>query len=615
MKTRQWLIPFALVVLVALAIAGLMWTRDSGQPAAAATTSDGKKAKRSPAPLPLVDERPLRTARSLSTLADTAEEQQILHDALKVGDHEVDLAFSDALRRATDNPPQLTEESKQLLARKSQAAAAVSADQERVKELTKKLAAAPEAKKDNLQDQLDVAQAQLELDQDELDDATEDVERSGADPQAKIERLRAQHEASHAEMLNPPPQGARADVNYQAGTLLGQFRAWNMLRGKLAQLEAARQETLDKIAYISARHNAFEQQVEQEKDQREAVKQQAAGFAQAGAAAQGKSSKDTAKSTLSSLKRYSQDQKYLSDLDRRIQDEQQLAQLYSEWMTLVEGHQRTALHGMLESVLWILLVLLCVYLADRVVDRTLAKITQESRRLATLRSMGHFVVQALGVALILFILFGVPNQMPTVLGLAGAGLTVALKDFIVGFVGWFVLMGRNGVRVGDWVEINGVVGEVVEVGLLRTVLLETGNWTDAGHPTGRKVSFVNSYAIEGHFFNFSTSGQWLWDELQINVPSSQDPYPIIDSIQRMVAAETAANAQAAEQEWQKTVGSYRPRTISAAPAINVRPTGSGVEVHVRYITRAGERFVTRARLYQKLVEVLHGKPQAEAAKG
>src|SRR5581483_9945564 len=115
--------------------------------------------------------------------------------------------------------------------------------------------------------------------------------------------------------------------------------------------------------------------------------------------------------------------------------------------------------------------------------------TSQRRRLVTLRAVLRFSLQALGVMFVLFVLFGMPSQMPTILGLAGAGLTVALKDFIVAFFGWFVLMGRNGIRVGDWVEINGVGGEVVEIGLLRTVLLETGNWTDSGHPTGRKVAF------------------------------------------------------------------------------------------------------------------------------
>ena len=63
------------------------------------------------------------------------------------------------------------------------------------------------------------------------------------------------------------------------------------------------------------------------------------------------------------------------------------------------------------------------------------------------------------------------------------------------------------------VEIDGVGGEVVELGLFRTWLLETGNWTAHGHPTGRRVSFLNGYAIRGKYFNFSTVGQWMWDEI------------------------------------------------------------------------------------------------------
>ena len=209
---------------------------------------------------------------------------------------------------------------------------------------------------------------------------------------------------------------------------------------------------------------------------------------------------------------------------------------------------------------------------------------------------------------IAFVIMGVPAQMPTILGLAGAGLTVAMKDFIVGFFGWFVLMGRNGIRVGDWVEINGVVGEVIEIGLLRTVLLETGNWTDTGHPTGRKVAFVNSFAIEGHFFNFSTAGQWLWDELQVEVGQGANPYPLVESIQKLVEEETRGSAAQAEQEWKKSAG-YR-KSLTVSPAIHLRPTASGVEMQIRYITSANERYATRSRLYEKIVGLLRGGENA-----
>jgi small-conductance mechanosensitive channel len=246
-----------------------------------------------------------------------------------------------------------------------------------------------------------------------------------------------------------------------------------------------------------------------------------------------------------------------------------------------------------------------------------ARVEPDQQKLLTLRSVAHIVTRAVGAILILVIVFGMPSQMATVLALAGAGLTVAMKDFIVGFFGWFVLMGKNGIRHGDWVEINGVSGEVVEVGLFHTILLETGNWNDAGHPTGRRVSFVNSYAIEGHYFNFSTSGQWLWDELQVALPVDQDPYPVVEEIQKIVTKETEANSRLAEQEWGEMGSDRGIRPFSAGPAISVRPANLGFEISVRYVTRANERHQQRGKLYHDIVELLRRKniaqPSAAAA--
>jgi small-conductance mechanosensitive channel len=205
---------------------------------------------------------------------------------------------------------------------------------------------------------------------------------------------------------------------------------------------------------------------------------------------------------------------------------------------------------------------------------------------------------------ILLVLIGLPGQLGTMLGIVGAGLTVALKDFIVAFIGWLVLMGKNGIRLGDWVEINGVSGEVVELGMFHTVLLETGNWTDAGHPTGRRVTFTNSFAIQGHYFNFSTSGQWLWDEVLVLVPYQRDPHPIADTLYKEVLEATTESSTQAEHEWQATVSGRRGATISAAPGISIRPAVGGVEVAVRYVTRASERFGVRAKLYKSAVEIL-----------
>jgi hypothetical protein len=95
--------------------------------------------------------------------------------------------------------------------------------------------------------------------------------------------------------------------------------------------------------------------------------------------------------------------------------------------------------------------------------------------------------------------------------------------------------------------------------------------------------------------------------LQITVPADQDPYPLIEAIQATVTKETEASAKAAEQEWDRTGSHYRVRSVSPTPAVTLRPTPAGVEIHIRYITRAQERVAIRARLNQALVELLHHK--------
>src|SRR5438309_3522900 len=234
-----------------------------------------------------------------------------------------------------------------------------------------------------------------------------------------------------------------------------------------------------------------------------------------------------------------------------------------------------AVKGMLQSWPWILLILLSAYIVGRLIDRYFVELSADKKRLVTLRAVVWFAVQAVAVLVIAFVVFGMPNQTPTVLGLAGAGLTVALKDFIVGFVGWFVLMGKNGIRVGDWVEINGVGGEVVEVGLLRTTLLETGNWTDKGHPTGRRVTLINSFAVKGQYFNFSTTGQWMWDEIMFSIPASQETYATIELIHKAVLKETEKDARLAENEWKHVTRQNGLSQFAADTAVDMRPGASG----------------------------------------
>lgn len=609
MKARTW-IPAAVLLLITVATAaGWLWTREATSISAESNPAAAHRAGRRPA-APLqdwgVDQTPLLTARNLVPLAATLEEEQLALQAERLANHEVALAFTEALRRAALAKAPQTAEIAALAEKKGLRQAAVEADRQLLARITRQLTTAQPPLREALQDQLEVAKAQLALDQDELDAATEDLVQVGGDPQARIRCLKEAHEAADRESAQAMA-AAQPAPGTRSGSLVARVREWLAQRTKIARLERARQEALAKVADLGQRRESMADRSNQEREDREAAKYWASNLVKESAAQGGGPGRDQAQEAVSYLRQYGDAQQRLSDLGRRIQDQQGLAEVYGAWMGLADGYRNTALHAVLLRLLWTLSLILVAYLGGLLIDQLFQRASAGERKGAsTPRAVVKLVLQVLCVLAIGFVLFGLPAQSTTVFGLAGAGLTVALKDFIVAFFGWFILMGRNGIRVGDWVEIRGVGGEVVEIGLLRTVVLETGHWSDTEHPTGRRVAFVNNFAIEGHFFNFSTSGRWMWDELRVLIPHGQDPYGIMDGVQKLVVQQTEANARRAEEEWQQATARYRVQTFSTIPGLFVVPTLHGIEIRARYLTRATERHATRLRLNQAMVELMHG---------
>ncbi len=563
----------------------------------------------------LVDEQPLITAQRLAALSTEPDENDFAENALRVADHEVDLAFAAALHQATEHAPPIPAAARPIQARVQSLKEQVSARQKQISHLKELLAKADENHKPSLEDSLQLAEATLEVDQEDLDAARQELIRAGGDPRAKIQQLLDQHEALSHEHPGASPavpvsgKAAPAPQPAPSRTFVAQFRAWSRWAAKEKELAIAREEVRVRQARLAADHKKLDEETRVENSHGLQAGQPPPAASPGAPGVNAGSGQDV----YATLKQAAAERKHLADLDKRAADFQQLDSLYAQWGTLAAARKQEHLGGVIEGACWIAALLLLVVLAGPLVRAMVARMAPDSRRRHTVRPVARVAVQVAGVLLILLVLFGPPSQLATVLALAGAGLTVALKDFIVGFFGWFILMGPNGIRPGDWVEINGIGGEVVEVGLLHTVILETGDWSDAGHPTGRKVTFVNSFAIEGHYFNFSTTGQWLWDEIEVPVPAGVDPYPIAEAVHKTVVEETQSNMRLAQQEWQRAVPGHVGRTFAPVPAIMVRPTTLGVNVIVRYITRAHERHELRSRLFHKIVGLLRNSKIAAPA--
>jgi small-conductance mechanosensitive channel len=529
-------------------------------------------------PKTLVDETPWSTAQALTALAVTQEELSLAHDAERLADHDVDQAFAAALRKATLQQKTLTGKALAEQQHVTEMETAVAADQAAIVQLTPKGG-----------DDLDVAKAQLSLDQDELADARQDLARASGDQRNEIQQ---ELNAREAEMKKYDTQESTGEVAVVAvkryRTLAGLVGAWRRQRARYAELLNAQAASTQLAASLIAEHNQLDAQT-QLKDT---------------------SAQDAATKRIAGLNRLSLQHQLMTIYDDRVATEQRLANVYGRWATQVALQHRIVQHLIVVQAMWIAVILICAVLLDAIVRRLMEHEALDLRRMRTMSRIIRLLIQILALIGILLVLVGPPSQLSTVIGLTTAGLTVALQDFILGFVGWFFLIGRSGIAVGDIIEIDSVTGEVVEIGLFRTTLMETGNWTANGHPTGRRVAFNNKYAISGKFFNFTTTGQWMWDELTVNVPQDEDTYATISRIHETITTATHADAEQAQKEWRHTSSAHSLTQFSPEPTVNMRPSGSGVDLVIRYVTRASNRYEQHNKLYELVLDALHGADEA-----
>jgi small-conductance mechanosensitive channel len=578
----------SLLVLLALLLVCIVFawtTRDAIEDLSFLRKQSGIGAKKT-----LVDISPWQTAQALAPLAVSAEETEYARDAERLADHEVDQAFAAALRQAglQAQNPSLTGEALALSQRVKQLKQLVDQDQAQVASLTPNASTGASKKSaepapDN--DDLEVAKAQLGLDSDQLSDAQRDLDRASGDQSGQIQEELAAHEASMHEYDSQSHTGGQVAVisARQRGTLAKRLKGWFSQRDRYQSLQQAMRQTQQDVQRLTAEHNALEARANTET---------------------GGNAPDHA-TRLANIKDRGIERQILSIYDDRIQTEQQLATVYSKWSAQVLLQHRLVLHMILQSLSLIFCILICMLIGDLLVRRLMDTPSLDRRQRHTLRSIIELAIQVFGAVLILLVIFGIPQETPTILGLATAALTIALQDFILAFLGWFLLVGKNGIHVGDWVEINGVGGEVTEVGLFSTKLLETGTMADKGHPTGRRIAFINSFAIRGQYFNFTTAGQWMWDEISVNIPATDDVHTMVERIHEVALRETKENSRNAELEWKRGTRGDGMSRFNATPVVNLRPSAAGVEVQVRYVTRASERFDVRNRLYQDVVDLLH----------
>jgi small-conductance mechanosensitive channel len=278
----------------------------------------------------------------------------------------------------------------------------------------------------------------------------------------------------------------------------------------------------------------------------------------------------------------------------------------TSWHTATRTQYREALVALATRVGFLVLILAAVFVAGEIWKRAVFGYVQEARRRHQLLLVRRIVVWLIAAAIVGIAFATEATSFATFAGLLTAGIAVAMQSPIVSLVGYFFLIGKYGLRVGDRVQIGTVTGDVIELGLVRLHLMELGAQY---RPTGRVVAFANSVVFQasGGIFKQIPGVSLAWREFTIAVPGDGDVMAVkqqlLDAAHRVLEdyrEEFDRQTRALQRAWSS-------RTTEAPHAdVQLRFSSGSIEAIVRYpvpLQRAAE---AEERMSRALLDTVRG---------
>jgi small-conductance mechanosensitive channel len=198
------------------------------------------------------------------------------------------------------------------------------------------------------------------------------------------------------------------------------------------------------------------------------------------------------------------------------------------------------------------------------------------------------------------------STFATFAGLLTAGLAVALQSVLVSVVGYFFLIGKYGIRVGDRVQIGTVVGEVMDLGLVRLHLRELNQQGPLG-PTGRVVAFANLIVFQasGGLFKQLPDMNFAWHETTLTLPAVDDYGALKDKVLAAIRAVVNEYSEDLLRQTRETTSTIAPGTVSAAePQVQMHLSNGHMDAQIRYpvpLARAAEIDERVAKVVLKVI--------------
>jgi len=242
-----------------------------------------------------------------------------------------------------------------------------------------------------------------------------------------------------------------------------------------------------------------------------------------------------------------------------------------------------------------------IWLVIKMIQKNLITKIKEDNNRYRAKKLGSFIGFFLTIVLITVVYSNKLGGLTVALGVAGAGIAFSLQEVITSFAGWLAIILGGFYKSGDRVQLGGIKGDVMDIGVLRTTLMETGQWVDGDLYNGRIVLIANSYVFKEPVFNYSGDFPFLWDEIKIPIQYGSN-YEKTTQILLKVGNEVAGDLSTKSREqWQELKSKYRLEEAQTEPMVSLVANDNWVEYTLRYIVNYKKRRATKTALYTKIL--------------
>ena len=220
------------------------------------------------------------------------------------------------------------------------------------------------------------------------------------------------------------------------------------------------------------------------------------------------------------------------------------------------------------------------------------------------RARRYIYYTTTGLALIVLALVWLEQtaNFVTYLGFISAGIALALHEVIINIAGWILVLIRRPFDLGDRIEWGDVRGDVIDVRVFYTTLLEVGNWVESDQSTGRLVHIPNSTIFKRPAYNYTDGFPYIWNEIHFLVTFESDWRKAKQIVLNTAQEECESIQEKARQEIKKMARRYMIRYSKLSPIAYTDINDSGVEITLRYLTSVRRRRVVQNQLNERILD-------------